>query len=678
MLQYDDFDLELIQINDELSVRLISSPLGQASAIVPFDVTLERINHIQHALQIDVLRRRSDQKLRRALTNIETECQEFGALIFDQIMPQPIRERYRACEARAQEKGRGISLKLRISAPNLITIPWELLYDPDITQFVSLSPDIQIIRYLNLPRPTASTRIIGNLKILVIVANPNDHPQLEIEKELERIQVCLKELHKSEAIYYALLQAANKRGMRSALRNDEWHILHFIGHGGFDIHDDQGFIVLEDGMRSSDKLYADDFGDLISNQKSMRLVILNCCHGGQESRQDLYSGVATTLASKGIPTVIGMQMDVTDKAASAFAEGLYLSLTEGRPIELAMREARLAMKIENRGSFEWCTPVLYARTDNETLFDVSPELLTARRNSLLSFPLVQSITNNQFSDGETKNKVELTNSVQTTQPSQTTGKPCTIHFDWVTIPEGEFLLGAKELPPSNRKKTLRIKGQDSHARTNETPQRKIWLDRFQISRTPVTNAQYRDFVDSTGYRAPLHWKNGEIPIGKEDHPVVNVSWSDVQEFCKWANVRLPSEMEWEKAARGSRSRTFPWGWDPPESIHCNNDDLIGDTTPVTKYPRGASEFGVLDMAGNVSEWTGSRWMDNYRDLRKFKRLMDGKERRVIRGGAYHKSYVDARCTSREPAFESLAVHWLGFRVAFPADKVSEFEVRDRS
>lgn len=155
-----------------------------------------------------------------------------------------------------------------------------------------------------------------------------------------------------------------------------------------------------------------------------------------------------------------------------------------------------------------------------------------------------------------------------------------LDFDWVHIPVGKFLYGSEK----------------------DT----VELSEFYITRVPVTNAQYKVFVDATGHRLPKHWQGGAIPPGQEAHPVVWVSWEDAQAFCAWAGVRLPSEEQWEKAARGTDGRTYPWGEAAPDEQRCNFNGYEGSTTPVGNYPAGASPYGVLDMAGNVWEWTNFR------------------------------------------------------------------------
>jgi toxoflavin biosynthesis protein ToxD len=157
---------------------------------------------------------------------------------------------------------------------------------------------------------------------------------------------------------------------------------------------------------------------------------------------------------------------------------------------------------------------------------------------------------------------------------------------------------------------------------------------FCIDRSPVTNGQYKEFVDKTGHPDPFitpeayqrqgflaHpyekvkeflWKNRSFPPGHEDHPVVLVSLNDARSFCAWKGkkirrqYRLPTEAEWEKAGRGTDGRFFPWGdeWNPD---HLNSGERFGSTTPVNRFPQGRSPYSLYDMVGNVFEWTATRW-----------------------------------------------------------------------
>lgn len=151
----------------------------------------------------------------------------------------------------------------------------------------------------------------------------------------------------------------------------------------------------------------------------------------------------------------------------------------------------------------------------------------------------------------------------------------------VYIPEGEFIAGSAR-------------------------RFKVRLPAYYIARTCVTNRQYKLFIDQTGYHPPqalwgeVVWRDDIFSLNKAEHPVVHVTWVDAQAYCKWAGLRLPTELEWEKAARGTDGRIYPWGdiWDP--SRCCNN--TFDATCPVESYPYGASPWGILQMAGNVQEW----------------------------------------------------------------------------
>ena len=172
----------------------------------------------------------------------------------------------------------------------------------------------------------------------------------------------------------------------------------------------------------------------------------------------------------------------------------------------------------------------------------------------------------------------------------------------VRIPAGEFLMGGD---PAQDRDAMRI----------EEPQHTVTLADYFLARTPVTNAQYEAFVLDSGHSPPTHWKKGKPPRGRGDPPVVRVSWYDAADYCRWLSeatgrpYRLPTEAEWEKAARGTGGGIYPWG-DTWDAKRCNTKESgSGDTTPVGAYPRGASPYGLMDMAGNVWEWTSSRLWD---------------------------------------------------------------------
>lgn len=214
-----------------------------------------------------------------------------------------------------------------------------------------------------------------------------------------------------------------------------------------------------------------------------------------------------------------------------------------------------------------------------------------------------------------------------------------VELSFVRVPAGVFTMGSDE-------------SKDPDAFDNESPQHKVHLDEYWIGMYPVTNRQYQACVESIGREAPVHWDNGEIPLNKGDHPVMNVSWYDARAFCKEVSqlsgehIRLPSEAEWEKAARSTDGRIYPWGDQEPDAGLCNFNSNINDTTQAGRYsPEGDSPYGCADMAGNVWEWTSSLYKDYpYR-------AGDGREdpvtegERVLRGSSFWLEW-DVRATRR--------------------------------
>lgn len=227
----------------------------------------------------------------------------------------------------------------------------------------------------------------------------------------------------------------------------------------------------------------------------------------------------------------------------------------------------------------------------------------------------------------------------------------------VLIPKGKFIKG------SNDPKT--------GPRDNWLPRDSMYFESFKISKYPVTNSDFKKFIEQTGYESDekkyflKHWKNNDIPQGMENHPVVYVNIFDAIAYCKWAGMRLPLSEEWEKAARGENGNVWPWGniWDQNK---CNNKDYNGSlknkmiildeyynkgTLPVDVFPEGSSPYGIMDMAGNVWEWTMN-------EIWAF-----GNIHYIIRGGSFTESMNDCRCFVSNFVHESTCQSRIGFRCA---------------
>ena len=198
--------------------------------------------------------------------------------------------------------------------------------------------------------------------------------------------------------------------------------------------------------------------------------------------------------------------------------------------------------------------------------------------------------------------------------------------DMVLIPEGPFLMGSTK---EDIDRLLKLDQNIEYDRLdNEMPQREVFLSAYYIDKHPVTNTKYKKFIESGGYTQKPLWSDAGwqyiskskplesndldgVFTGEPDCPVVNISWYEAEAFAKWAGKRLPTEAEWEKAARGTDGRMYPWGNEFDKTkLNCA-EAKIEKPTPVTKYPQGQSVYGCFDMAGNVWEWTSDWYNSQY-------------------------------------------------------------------
>lgn len=243
----------------------------------------------------------------------------------------------------------------------------------------------------------------------------------------------------------------------------------------------------------------------------------------------------------------------------------------------------------------------------------------------------------------------------------------------IFIDAGEFIMGTSSEQANLIVKTLgnwQLSWFD-----RETPQRTVRLDEYWIDKHPVTNADYKVFVDATGHAVPCrsaplarpyNWDRStrSYPAPKANHPVVLVDWHDACAYAKWAGKRLPTEAEWEKAARGTDGRIWPWGnqWDP---TFCNNGmGLSRGTTPVTAFEERTSPYGVVDMSGNVWEWTGDGFdMEYHRNSSRSNPRGSGTNK-VIRGGCFYDETPELyRCAVRDGVGPNVWEMYRGFRCA---------------
>jgi formylglycine-generating enzyme required for sulfatase activity len=225
----------------------------------------------------------------------------------------------------------------------------------------------------------------------------------------------------------------------------------------------------------------------------------------------------------------------------------------------------------------------------------------------------------------------------------------------VLIPEGPFLMGSR----------------NGQGRDDERPQRTVHVQAFEIDSVEVTNARFLAFVEATGHHLPPNpYGAGTLTsaTGIEELPVVQVNWHDAADYCQWAGKRLPTEAEWEKAARGTDGRLYPWGNDSPTVQRANYEREWDDgkaLRPVGTLPDGRSPYGVHDLSGNAREWVQDWYAPDYYGQAP-DRNPGGPEKgvlKVIRGGSWHSPLADITATARGRGGFALRTHGTGFRCA---------------
>lgn len=388
---------------------------------------------------------------------------------------------------------------------------------------------------------------------------------------------------------------------------------HYAGHA------DSYALLMEEANGAPAVAHAGGLAAFLGQQTGLQLVFLNGCSTAPQVEQILAAGVNVVIATSA---------EIEDQIATAFSTYFYRYLAGLDSIEHAYAKAQAAV---------------------QTLHGVEPTTNTGSEWPWALYQRPDAITAGQWTLGDL-----ATTKLFPFEPTT------------VLIPAGPFLMGsapAEGIP------------------LYETPQHTVTLPPYRIGQFPVTNREYAEFLKRVkAQKEPKQagWFLREPPRARLDHPVVGVSWHDACAYCVWLSqvtgrsYRLPSEAEWEKAARGSDGRRYPWGnaW----LAGCCNVNS-SDTTPANACPTGISSYGCLDMLGNVQEWTCTLWGTRPQepdfaypydpeDGREIKGAGDlpPQARLVQRGGSFKSNLAEVRCSARGHADPASQITWRGFRV----------------
>jgi streptogramin lyase len=304
---------------------------------------------------------------RAAGSQYSQAAKDFGGSLFESTFSGDVMLAWRQSLQSARASGRSVRLRLRLGdAPSVAGLPWELLYDRRTDSFIAQSEKTPVVRYMDTGVPPRAMAVSGPLRILAVISSPHDLPELDVDREWRRLQDALRERIDEGTVTLDRLQQPTLSALGRWLRNEEAHILHFIGHADFDpqIGDGVVFFCDEYGRRAA--VTPATLGPYLQDHDPLRLVLLNACQTGRGDTSDSFDGMAQGLIQKQLDVVVAMQFPISDRAAATFTEEFYGALADGLPVDQAATSARKAM-MQNH-SEEWATPVLFMRSNDGDVF----------------------------------------------------------------------------------------------------------------------------------------------------------------------------------------------------------------------------------------------------------------------------------------------------------------------
>jgi hypothetical protein len=379
-VEYADFDLLVQRAGGGFEARVLHSPVGE-TGMVPFPDPFSALELENFLLKIG-----RPRSAARGLGSAESSAvRDFGGRLFEGVFRGEVRDCLVSSLNQAEGRGVGLRLRLRLAdCPALADLPWECLYDAGRRRHLALSGWTPLIRYLDLPGVVRPLDVTPPLRMLVLIASPTDYDPLDVEREFENLHRAVDSLAVAGRLVVDRLSEGTLAALQQQLRREDYHVFHYVGHGGYDATADDGVLVLEGPEGRGQQVSAQDLATLLCDYRTLRLVVLNSCEGARSGLADPYGGTAQTLIQQGVPAVVAMQFEITDKAAIDFSQTFYAALSDGYPIEAATAEARKTVK-NSPNPVEWATPVLYLRAPDGHLFNFAepsphPSLKPAARD----------------------------------------------------------------------------------------------------------------------------------------------------------------------------------------------------------------------------------------------------------------------------------------------------------
>jgi formylglycine-generating enzyme required for sulfatase activity len=574
-----------------------------------------------------------------------------GALLSEELLPAELRHLLWASLK---------SVQTVLIVSDEVWIPWELLrlQNPvDLGSGIFLVEGFRVTRWL---LSATSTLELPLRRIALVAPRDSGLPSVVTEREwIKALGGPTREVVEIPARFAEV---------NAALASGRFEGFHFAGHG-IDLGGGRRrwSILLEDSEQLD---YEHLYGPARQLGNSRPLVFLNACHSGRGATSLTgMGGLASAFLLAGAGAFIGSYWELKDSHARHFAEDLYKNLLAGVEMGEAVQKARLELRDRFPQDHGWLAYTVFAHPlarcaeARVVLEPPAPTQIPVKKQSQRKPGPIKGVEEKKQDNspkaedkvGDERKRSKPVHRVLPLQPKPrpvpdpSPGDERTHEKDGTTlvyVPGGEIMLGAEGVQDWTR------------------PVHRIRLHPFWIGKFPITNEQYARFLtENPEAPEPLFWRDSRF--NQPNHPVVGVSWDDAQAYCQWAGLELPSEAQWEAAARGRDQRSYPWGRGLATPLQANFGGTKGGTTPVDAHPAGCGPYGTFDQAGNVWEWCLDPWSSTAYQKREsglWDPVAKGEAAvRAVRGGSWNNPASDLHAACRERVTTKKYLKNLGFR-----------------
>jgi len=537
---------------------------------------------------------------------------DFGKRLYDAVFVKQVRD---LMTVNLPQRGakRGLRLRLRLHR-KVSGWLWELLNTGN--SFLAMSVKTPVVRDVD-GNPLPVLRTAWPIRVLVVVPKPLGADDLDADREVADIRKALGWRETLGLVKIEKLEPPTLSALKARLDGGEYHVLHFIGHGTVLQDRGKGALLFEDADRRPFWVEGERLAELLKDEDTLRLVVLNACKGASGT----IDSVAQSLAERRIPAVIGMQYPIWDDMALAFSRRFYGALARSRPVDWALARARQAMLAAGKG-LDWAIPALFLSSSDGRLFRWKPSrgLLAG-----LGMVLLMLLGYGSWLSKATALEVDLRKLPVTSYCPAPKG----VAMEFVRIPAGKFLMGSDA-------------GED-----NEKPVHEVTISRaFCIGKFEVTQGQWKQIMGANSVES--RYKGDDLPLTMATYEEAEGFVKELNELEGKPIYRLPTEAEWEFAA------SIPGGGF--NCLHSSYDGLL----PVGSLP--PNDAGLHDMLGNAWEWVQD-WEGPYPEGS----ITDpvgppSGTRRIKRGGGFDAKLDNCRPARRNSHRPESRANDLGFRI----------------